>query len=293
MVWWLSSSGCVKYFYKADNQQPKWATCRRTSSPKVSFSDGSEPVSACLPQVHPRPLPGRPEPMAQRRAPSPLPLAADVWECWHHNASPPGSLPEVSAAARPPAEHHDPRKRRPPSAGWVRHCFYLSLKNETRFVKFWQVYGGWQGQTHCKIFSFEETWCSFRNNAIWTTWKIKTNSFNSKQNLQTWNRNTACPVTSSPGLQGVCSVQQPDFPPQRQKLGRSLVTSEGSHSANFTIIREATDECYISASSSLCKNNPKYVKYCNGDFIWSVQPWLLGVDTDDFCRPPSRPEYLQ
>lgn len=143
-----------------DQHFAHYATNSR-ESPETELSLSLMVTSLRLPQVHPRPLPGRPEPVAQQRAPLPLPLAADVWERWHHHAPPPGSLPEVSTTARPPAEHHDPWKRRPPSAGWVRYCPCVSLKSETRF--------GWQGQTRCKTFSFEETLCSFRNYAIWKT----------------------------------------------------------------------------------------------------------------------------
>lgn len=88
-------------------------------------------------QVHPRPLPGRPEPLAQQRAPSPLPLAADVWERWHHHATSAGGLPEVGTAARAAAQHHDPWKHSPPPARWEswRNTLLLQMK-----AQWWSSY---------------------------------------------------------------------------------------------------------------------------------------------------------
>lgn len=79
-------------------------------------------------QIYPRPLPGGPQPLAQPRAPSPLPLAGNVWERWHHDAAPAGGLPEVGPTARPAAQHHDTRQHGAASSRWDRrnHHKYTS-----------------------------------------------------------------------------------------------------------------------------------------------------------------------
>lgn len=141
--WWEQVLCAGFYFLSLENSRKcpgKWSSERSgDAGMKQELSSNvhyySKPyLSVSRPQVHPRPLPGRPEPLAQQRAPSPLPLAADVWECGHHHAPAPGSVPEVGPAARPPAEHHDPRKHRPPSARWAWSSACFAVKSGNTFI---------------------------------------------------------------------------------------------------------------------------------------------------------------
>lgn len=68
-------------------------------------------------QVSALPLPGSPEPLAQRARAMSLPLADDVRERGHQHAASAGDLPQERPPAGSAAQHHDPEEPGGAAAG--------------------------------------------------------------------------------------------------------------------------------------------------------------------------------